>query len=109
MSGRCQDLSGYVQLIPPGALAKFKLVLNADEEQSFVEDLEYIINGSQIFSLQLRAEISPASLQLSAQELDFDFGDADSSQPWVQKVWHALSWAVCCVASLQGLVHMLAA
>lgn len=80
-------LLGCLQLIPPGALAKFKLVLNADEEQSFVEDLEYIINGSQIFSLQLRAEIEPASLQLSAQELDFDFGDADSSQPWVQKVW----------------------
>ncbi|KAK9836045.1 hypothetical protein WJX84_006212 [Apatococcus fuscideae] len=73
------------QLIPPGAVAKFKLVLNADEEQSFVEDLEYIINGSQIFSLQLRADVEPASLQLSAHELDFDFGEADSAQPWVQK------------------------
>ena len=109
MSGSCHDLLWCLQLIPPGAVAKFKLVLNADEEQSFVEDLEYILNGSQIFSLQLRAEVSPASLQLSANELEFDFGDADSSQPWVQKVCNASSWAVCRVAGLQGLVHLLAA
>ena len=81
----------HLQLVPPGALAKFKLVLNAEEEQSFEEDLEYIVNGCQIFSLQLRAEIEPASLQLSAQVLDFDFGEAQSLQPWVQKVRGSLT------------------
>ena len=111
MSEPCDDQCDCLQLVPPGAVAKFKLVLNADKEQSFIEDLEYIVNGSQIFSLQLRAEIEPASLQLSAHELEFDFGEADSSQPWVQKVWHACGLTLCCsgrpIAQLRNLLLQL--
>ena len=83
-------------------------MLNAEEQQSFEEEMEYILNGCQIFSLNLRAEIEPASLQLSANELEFDFGEAESLQPWVQKVRQSQPIPSCavCDRSLKRCLHL---
>ena len=84
-------------------------MLNAEDAQTFEEDLEYILNGCQIFSLGLRAVIEPAALQISMGELDFDFAEAQSLQPWVQKVSHSASQDCCSKLGIgYGVLHRVA-
>lgn len=59
------------QVIPPGARAKFPVVLQALEIRTLLERIEYTINGSHVLAFPLAADIVPVNLELSADNLNF--------------------------------------
>ncbi|KAF5834411.1 flagellar associated protein [Dunaliella salina] len=61
------------QVIPPGARARFPLTLVANDIRTFTEKLEYCINSSHIFPVMVSASVVPVTLELSSDELHFEF------------------------------------
>jgi len=61
------------QVIPPGARGRFPLTLVANEIRTFTEKLEYCINSSHIFPVTVSASVVPVTLELSSDELHFEF------------------------------------
>jgi hypothetical protein len=47
----------HVQVIPPGAHAKFPLTLRTLEMRSFNEKVDYCLNGSHVLSFSVAAQV----------------------------------------------------
>lgn len=73
------------QVIPPGARAKFPLTLAACEIRSFTEKLEYCVNGSHVLDFSVSARVVPVTLDLSVEELNFEYG-VDDWESFLEKV-----------------------
>lgn len=75
----------FVQVIPPGGVAKFPVVLCVPHVTSFQQQVEYVINGCHFFSFEVRAEVVPVCLDISTDSLAFSFG-VDNWQAHVDQV-----------------------
>lgn len=62
------------QVIPPGSMGKFQLVLRSHVVQPVSEQIQYCINGCHIQSLDILADVVAVTLDLSSEELVFAFG-----------------------------------
>ncbi|DAZ92873.1 TPA: hypothetical protein N0F65_002985 [Lagenidium giganteum] len=67
------------QVIPPRTTAGFDLVFSSTKEQFFQKSMTYSINGVHMKQVTVVAEVAPIFVQLSSQELMFEFGHGDTS------------------------------
>lgn len=72
-------------MIPPRGRAKFPLVFNALEVRDVLGTIEYSINSNHIMSVGISAEVLPVSLDLSAEDLHFEFS-VDNWDSFIDKV-----------------------
>ncbi|GAX74871.1 hypothetical protein CEUSTIGMA_g2317.t1 [Chlamydomonas eustigma] len=73
------------QVIPPGGKARFPLLFHAAEVRYINHRIEYCINSCHVLSLGLTADVVPVSLELSADDLHFEFS-ADNWEGFVDKM-----------------------
>ena len=74
-----------LQVIPPRGRARFPLVFTATEVRDVHEKVEYSINGNHVMSLDISGEVQPVSLDLSAEDLHFEFA-VDNWESYIEKV-----------------------
>eukprot|EP00002_Diphylleia_rotans_P030530 TRINITY_DN6284_c0_g1_i1.p1 TRINITY_DN6284_c0_g1~~TRINITY_DN6284_c0_g1_i1.p1 ORF type:complete len:2909 (+),score=517.05 TRINITY_DN6284_c0_g1_i1:178-8904(+) len=70
------------QVIPPGQMAGFDIAFSSTSIQTFVGTINYSINGQHFYKISISAEVIPAKLELSKQQMSFEF-TADISQKFM--------------------------
>eukprot|EP00775_Hariotina_reticulata_P012144 gene12144-12282_t len=73
------------QVIPPGATAKFELVLRCQDVQQLKERVQYCINGCSMQPLDVLADVVAVTLHLSSEELLFSFS-LDNWEDFVEQM-----------------------
>ncbi|CAD7694977.1 unnamed protein product [Ostreobium quekettii] len=61
------------QVVPPGAMAKFPIVLFSKEVMAVSKKIDYIINGRHFLAFDVDATVAAASVDLSEREIIFEF------------------------------------
>jgi hypothetical protein len=61
------------QVIPPGATAGFDVVFCSSIPQIFYNTINYTINGYHTYIITISAEVTPITLELSKDQLQFRF------------------------------------
>ncbi|DBA78771.1 TPA: putative protein fap47 [Trebouxia sp. C0004] len=74
------------QVIPAGSTAKFPIVFSDSRVQHFQQTVEYVVNGCHIFTFQVRASVVAVTLDLTEEELFFQFG-MDNWSAFVDQVF----------------------
>ncbi|KAL0021413.1 hypothetical protein WJX79_003538 [Trebouxia sp. C0005] len=74
------------QVIPAGSTAKFPVVFSDSSVQHFQQTVEYVVNGCHIFTFQVRASVVAVTLDLTEEELSFQFG-MDNWSAYVDQVF----------------------
>lgn len=67
------------QVVPPRTLAGFDLVFSSSKEQFFQKQLGFSINGVHKREITVVAEVAPIVVELSTDELRFEFSYMDTS------------------------------
>ncbi|KAL3150262.1 hypothetical protein ABBQ32_000114 [Trebouxia sp. C0010 RCD-2024] len=81
-----KDSEPVSQVIPPNSTAKFPVVFQASKVQHYQETVEYVVNGCHIFTFQVRANVVAVTLDMSEEELFFQFG-MDNWSAYVDQVF----------------------
>lgn len=72
------------QVIPPGCTGKFPIVFQCHDVRSFLESVDYCINGCCFHSFEVAAQVVPVTLDLSTEELHFSYS-LDNWEPYVDQ------------------------
>ncbi|KAF1325652.1 hypothetical protein FI667_g9038, partial [Globisporangium splendens] len=74
------------QVVPPRTLAGFDLVFSSTKEQFFQKQLGFSINGVHKREITVVAEVAPIIVELSTDELQFEFSYMDTSPSMMLEV-----------------------
>jgi hypothetical protein len=67
----------HMQVIPAGARAKFPLVFACTDIKHVSEKLDMCVNGCHMLPFAVAAHVVPVSVDLSSEEVHFEFGMDD--------------------------------
>ena len=74
------------QVIPPGATAGFDVVFSSTVPQIFYNTISYNINGYHTYIITISAEVTPITLELSKDQLQFKFAPDTFSTTTVSEI-----------------------
>ena len=63
------------QVIPPGGVATYEIVLCSSTPQEFKTNIKYVINGKHNFEFQVYGLIEPVYIEPDQYSLNFKFDD----------------------------------
>ena len=82
--GEFSESGPLSQVIPPGQVAGFDIILTPTQVGTISKTVNWIVNGMHEYKFNILASVEPIDVSLSRNTIDFKFG-ADSIQPLIKE------------------------